>query len=114
VFAELHERLGLGERRAFRTAVRVFRGGGLTKDVVYLRGFHRLLAHLSGGGMLDALLVGKLALDQLPVIEELQWRQIVTPAEIRPRWLDLPEAEPRLTRIVAGVGLLDLVEEALG
>ena len=114
VFAELHERFGLGERRTFTMAVRVFRGGGLTKDVVYLRGFHRLLAFLSGGGTLDTLLVGKLALDQVPIIEELQWREIVTPARIRPRWLDLPDAEPRLTRIAAGVGLLDLVEEALG
>ena len=114
VVAELRDRIGMGDRRAFTVAMRVFRGGGLTKDVVYLRGFHRLLGYLAGGGALDTLLVGKLALEQVPIIEELQWRQIITPVRFRPRWLDLPGAERRLARIGEGVGLPDLVEEAFG
>jgi uncharacterized protein (TIGR02421 family) len=114
VVAELHEKRGLSEHRAFTVAMRVFRGGGLTKDVIYLRGFHCLLGYLADGGSLDTLLVGKLALEQVPIVEELQWRQIVRPPTLRPRWLDLPDADRWLDRIRGGVGVVDLVEEAVG
>jgi uncharacterized protein (TIGR02421 family) len=114
VVAELREHRGLGARRAFTVAMRVFRGGGLTKDAIYLRGFQRLLGYLADGGSIDQLLVGKLALEQVPMVEELRWRQIVRPPVLRPRWLDLPGADMWLERIRTGVAVVDLVEEAFG
>ena len=60
--------------------MRVFRGGGLTKDAIYLRGLLQLLAHLARGGALEPLLVGKIALDHVPLVEELVLREVLRAA----------------------------------
>ena len=41
----------------------VFRGGGLTKVALYLRGLVEILDHIGGGGELEPLLVGKVAVE---------------------------------------------------
>jgi uncharacterized protein (TIGR02421 family) len=110
VVGELTQRHGLPLRAAFGLAVRAFRGGGLTRDAIYLRGLLQLLAYLAGGGALEPLLVGKLAVDQVPLVEELVRRQVLRPARLRPRWLDAPGAEARLERARAGLRPVDLVE----
>ena len=110
VVAEIAQRHGLPLRSAFGLAVRVFRGGGLTRDVIYLRGLLQLLAYLAGGGDLEPLLVGKLAIEQVPLVEELVRRQVLRPARLRPRWLDAPGAADRLARARAGLRPIDLVE----
>src|SRR5690606_5291450 len=74
-FRELHHRHGFGPRAAFLITVRVFRGGGLTKDLLYLKGIRDLLTHLSMGGELEPLFIGKIGLSQLPVIEDIRMRQ---------------------------------------
>jgi hypothetical protein len=94
VVAEMTHRHGLPLRAAFDLAIRVFRGGGLTKDAIYLRGLLQLLAYLAGGGALEPLLVGKIAIEQVPLVEELVRRQILVPARLRPRWLDAVALEP--------------------
>lgn len=48
IFGEFHEQ-GFTRRQAFTTTLRVFRGGGLTKDVIHLRGLHELLQYLAAG-----------------------------------------------------------------
>ena len=53
-------------RRAHAITMRVFRSGGLTKDVVYLRGLPDLLAYLAAGEPLDTLWLGKMPLDLGP------------------------------------------------
>ncbi|MBW3578637.1 MAG: DUF1704 domain-containing protein [Actinobacteria bacterium] len=106
----LHHGHGFTATVAFTIAMRVHRAGGLTKDTIYLRGLVDLLAHLAGGGSLDALLVGKLPLAAVPVVDELRARQVLRPPRVRPRWLDRPEAARRLDELRAGRSLLDLVE----
>ncbi|HUQ07482.1 MAG TPA: tyrosine/phenylalanine carboxypeptidase domain-containing protein [Kofleriaceae bacterium] len=108
--AELSDRHGLSPRAAFGVATRVFRGGGLTKDAIYLRGLVQLLDHLRSGGALEPLLLGKLALAQFPVVQELLWREVLRPAALRPHWLDGPRAADALARARAGLRPLDLVE----
>ena len=90
--------------------MRVFRGGGLTKDAVYLRGLIQVLDYLAQGGKLQPLLVGKIALSHVPIIQELQWRQVLKPAPLRPRFLDLPGAGERLAQVRAGLTILELIE----
>ena len=41
--------------------MRIYRGGGLTKDAVYLRGLLQILRYLREGGELEPLFVGKVA-----------------------------------------------------
>jgi uncharacterized protein (TIGR02421 family) len=110
VVAEMSGQHGLPLRAAFDLAIRVFRGGGLTKDAIYLRGLLQLLAYLAGGGALEPLLVGKIAIEQVPLVEELLGRQILHPAPLRPRWLDAADARTRLARARAGLRPIDLVE----
>lgn len=110
VVAELTDRYGLPVRAGFGVAIRVFRGGGLTKDAIYLRGLLQLLDHFAAGGTVEPLLVGKVALEQVPLVEELLRRQVLRPPPLRPRWLDAPGAEARLEHLRRGVGPLDLIE----
>jgi uncharacterized protein (TIGR02421 family) len=108
----LVEQTGLfSDEAAFQIVMRVHRSGGLTKDAVYLRGLAALLRHVAQGGSLEPLLLGKLPLDQVPVVEELRWREVLRPPVLRPRWTKHPEAERRLTAARRGLSVLDLVAE---
>ena len=106
-----HDR-GFAARAAFVMAMRVHRGGGFTKDMVYLRGLDRLLEHLRGGGTLDRLLVGKVALDHQDLLDELSRRGLVKPAVLSPRYLDDPAARRRLGEVERGLRVVDLIEAA--
>jgi uncharacterized protein (TIGR02421 family) len=110
VFRELDRAHDFAQRTAFNLVMRVFRGGGLTKDLVYLRGLVRVLGYLREGGALEPLLVGKLGPDHVPIIEELQWRKVLVPPPLRPRYLDDPGAVGRLADLRRGVSVLELVK----
>jgi uncharacterized protein (TIGR02421 family) len=101
VFAELVG-LGFTEAAAWPITMRMLRGGGFTKDVIYLRGLVALVEHLEGGGALEPLLVGKLHLSQVPDIVELLARGMLEPPALHPRWLEVDGAEARLNEIRAG------------
>jgi uncharacterized protein (TIGR02421 family) len=110
--AELVDDHQFAVRTAFTIVLRVFRGGGLTKDAIYLRGLVQLLAHLANGNTLDSLLVGKIGFEQVALVEELLRRGILNPPRLRPRWLDTPQALIRLARASSGLHVLDLMEAA--
>jgi uncharacterized protein (TIGR02421 family) len=102
--AELHEAHGFTRRSAFDLVTRVHRGGGLLKDAVYLRGLAAVLDHLRGGGRLDVLLVGKVALRDVPLIGALLDEGVLHPPRVLPRWAsalaardDLPAGVVELT-----------------
>lgn len=109
-YRELHGGHGFSREGAFMTAMRVHRGGGFTKDMVYLQGLVKLLDYLGRGGELELLYLGKVSLDHLPFIEELRWRQVLSPGTLRPRYLDHPAAGPRLERLRGGLSALELLE----
>lgn len=103
-FTDAHEALvaeGVPASSAFTTTMRAFRAGGLTKDAVYLRGMLDLLDHLRHGGTLDALLLGKFSLKDLPLVSDLQARGVLEPARLTPRWLVDEDASARLGRAAA-------------
>ena len=110
VFRELVRSHNFAQRTAFNIAMRVFRGGGLTKDAVYLRGLVALLEYIRLGGSLDLLLFGKISLKHIPVIEELNWRGVLNPPPLRPSYLDNPVAVQRLEELRKGMSALDLVK----
>jgi uncharacterized protein (TIGR02421 family) len=72
----LAERHGLAPEAAFDLAVRVHRGGGLTKDYLYLRGLREAYACWRERP-LDNLLVGKTSLAWLGLLDELRARDLV-------------------------------------
>src|SRR5690606_17657964 len=81
-----HQEHGFSTEDAFDIAVRARRGGGLTKDAVYLRGLRELLDHLRGGGAFEALFAGKFALTHLVVLEQLVEAGWVAPPTLLPRY----------------------------
>lgn len=111
VFQELHESIGFPARMAWGVTIRVARSGGLTKDVIYLRGISRVLEFLAERKDLTPLLVGKISLDHVPLVEDLLARGILEPPGARPRWLDVPDADARLARVYEGIEVADLIEE---
>jgi uncharacterized protein (TIGR02421 family) len=110
VFRELELEHFFEQRTAFTIAMRVFRGGGLTKDLVYLRGLDQLLAYLGRGNDIEPLLIGKLGPDHIGMVKELQWRKVLREAPLRPRYLDDPRARARLQRLRERHSVLDLSE----
>jgi len=88
-FDLLHKQRGVGSKTAFMTTLRVFRGGGLTKDYLYLRGLRDLLDYLRRGHDLEPLYVGKISLEHVPLVQELRRRGLVQPPALLPRfWQD--------------------------
>ncbi len=86
IFACLHETHGFSTGDAFDVAVRARRGGGLTKDAVYLRGLRDLLDYLRGGGAFAPLFAGKFALSHLVVLEQLAEAGWAAPPALLPRY----------------------------
>lgn len=105
----LHREHEFNQYQAYYIAMRVYRGGGLTKDVVYLRGLVDLLAYFAGGGDMEVLLTGKFALQQAPFIEELSWRKVIRPPMLRPRFLEGESRQEGLKRLRSGIDLSSLV-----
>ena len=110
IFESLRADYGMPARTAWSIAIRVVVGGGSVKDAIYLRGIARILEFLAEGGSLEVLLVGKLALDHVPLVQDLLDREVLQPPWVRPRWLDVPGAQERLDRLRAGASVTDLYE----
>lgn len=89
-FDMLVDKHGFKPELAFYLAMRVYRGGGLTKDAVYLKGLLNVIEYIKQGKDIAKLLVGKIRQDYLPVIEELMHRKLLRPLPLRPRFLDKP------------------------
>jgi uncharacterized protein (TIGR02421 family) len=93
IFESLRDQYAIPTRTAWSIAIRVVVGGGNVKDAIYLRGITHLLEALAEGTSLDVLLVGKFALDHIPLIQDLLDREVLHPPWVRPRWLDVPGAQ---------------------
>jgi len=109
-YRQLDGLYGFDRRTAFTVAMRIYRGGGLTKDAVYLRGLCQMLEYLGGDGEFGPLLVGKIASDHIPIVRELQWRKVLRDPPLSPRYLEMPEALARLQRVRGGMTALDLID----
>jgi uncharacterized protein (TIGR02421 family) len=110
-FDHLHQTCGFDARQSFVTTLRAYRGGGLTKDAMYLRGLDRLLAYLAEGHDIEPLYVGKIALGHVRWIQDLRSRDIVKAPRTIPRYLEEPQLRDRL-EATRRLTLLELVEHS--
>jgi uncharacterized protein (TIGR02421 family) len=108
-FHLLFDQHRLPAKAAFMTTLRVYRGGGLTKDAIYLAGLCDLLEYLRAGHDLEPLYVGKIALEHVPMVQELRRREVVGPPAVLPRFWEDEQAQERLARCRHAT-LLELVE----
>jgi uncharacterized protein (TIGR02421 family) len=109
VFRELCQIYGFAARTSFNIAMRVFRGGGLTKDAVYLRGLIELLQYLADDNEIEPLFVGKIGAEHVSIIRELQWREVLRPAPLAPRYMSFPQTAEKLKQLRNGLTVIDLI-----
>jgi uncharacterized protein (TIGR02421 family) len=109
-FRMLKNDKGFSARAAYLISMRVHRGGGFTKDAVYLRGLLKVMEYLEAGGRLETLFIGKMATEHAPIIEELLRRKILIPPPLRPSYLDLPDTHYRVEEVRRGLNLEDLTD----
>jgi uncharacterized protein (TIGR02421 family) len=70
-FHLLHNQHKLNRDKAFAITLRVHRGGGFTKDHLYLKGIRNIYKYARNGKELGLLLTGKVSEEYLPAINKL-------------------------------------------
>ena len=96
VFRLLREEHQVSRKTAFLVTARVFRGGGLGKDAIYLRGFKTVLDMLAAGELLDPFWYGKFDRRHLPVVLELAERGIIRKPPLAPDFMRGRGAKERI------------------
>jgi uncharacterized protein (TIGR02421 family) len=77
---------------AFNITLRVFRGGGFTKDHLYLRGFVKVYKFWKDNNNIEALLIGKTSLNYINTIEEMIGREMVC----KPKYITKSFVKPNM------------------
>jgi uncharacterized protein (TIGR02421 family) len=110
-FRLLNRTYGFEQHTAFTITMRVYRGGGLTKDAIYFRGLLKLIEYLKRGEKLEPLFIGKISFSHVSVISELRSRHILKKMPLMPRYLKLPHVSEKIERIRHNFSIHNLVEE---
>jgi uncharacterized protein (TIGR02421 family) len=71
-FHLLHSQHKVNRDKAFSITLRVHRGGGFTKDHLYLRGLKKVFQYAQQGKDLGVLLTGKVTMSYIPTILKMQ------------------------------------------
>jgi uncharacterized protein (TIGR02421 family) len=108
-YRELHLHYGFSIRTAYVITARIYRGGGFTKDAIYLRGLVNLLKYLRNGGNLSPMMVGKISIEDIPLIRELQLRKILKPSVLTPAYMQTRQAITKLEQLRNGSLIFDLI-----
>ncbi|MEO0405006.1 MAG: flavohemoglobin expression-modulating QEGLA motif protein, partial [Bacteroidota bacterium] len=91
---------------AFYMTTRIYRGGGFTKDHLYLKGFRDMYQFWSAGRDLKPLLIGKTSLDHYETIHEMIERGILNAPTYVTRPFENPmtrQNDPTFDYIVKGI-----------
>ena len=109
-FRRLYHSYGFEQRTAFTIVRRAYRGGGLTKDALYLQGLVEVLEYLHRGGEIAPLFLGKIATSHIPIMRELQWRGVLRDVPLTPTFLADADAIVRLERLRKPTSVFDLID----
>ena len=109
-FSLLHANFSFPPYLAYNITMRAFRGGGYTKDAVYLKGLSHLLDYLRNGGDLDILYLGKIAQEDIPFVEELKWRKVLKERMLIPHYLQTEQSKARLKKVRQSASVIDLIK----
>lgn len=96
VFRYLVDEHAYTDDDAFYLTARVFRGGGFTKDHLYLKGFKALYDVLQQGKSLAPLFVGKTSIAYYEALQELIVRDFIVPPAHIPRVITNPLLSPSI------------------
>ncbi|WP_281950717.1 flavohemoglobin expression-modulating QEGLA motif protein [Nitrosophilus kaiyonis] len=101
------------DKTAFSITTRVYRGGGLTKDAIYLRGFIDILEYIKDGGEIEPLYIGKIAANHIPMIKELILRKVLKNPPLMPKYLKDENSLKRLEEIKNGLDILNIIKKVM-
>ncbi|MBU1138419.1 MAG: flavohemoglobin expression-modulating QEGLA motif protein [Proteobacteria bacterium] len=103
-YKALTDDFGMSKEDAFNMGVRVYRGGGFTKDYLYLTGLRKLLQLYSSGTDLQLLFVGKTSIAFLNTLKEMLDRKVVTsPIHLPRAWKMNVESNPILKYLLSAM-----------
>lgn len=108
-FYMLIDKYGFKPESSFSITMRIYRGGGFTKDAVYLKGLLNLLTYIREGNEITPLLIGKIRQDYLPIVEELVYRRVLKPVPIKPRYLE-DDYSKEIRRIKKGITVFNMIQ----
>ncbi|WP_025821876.1 flavohemoglobin expression-modulating QEGLA motif protein [Shewanella marina] len=91
-YQALNQTYQVDEDLAFTVTARVYRGGGYTKDYVYLSGFRQILA-LAPQQDMSALYCGKMAMAFLPELNQLMDQGVLVKPKFMPTFIACPEPD---------------------
>ncbi|MGB1074680.1 MAG: flavohemoglobin expression-modulating QEGLA motif protein [Flavobacteriales bacterium] len=94
VYRHLTHELDMPVMDAFHLATRVFRGGGLTKDYLYLQGLREVFGLWRDEADLSPLLIGKCSMAYYDTLEEMIQRGMLHP----PKYIPIPFQNPSTER----------------
>ncbi|MAK35443.1 MAG: hypothetical protein CMC15_04635 [Flavobacteriaceae bacterium] len=107
-FFLLHHNHNFPDGTAYYITMRIYRGGGLTKDAVYLAGLMNVLAYLKNDGNIETLFAGKFNTNHVALIEELIHRNVLK-KPVLPRFLEREAVQERMKKLRAGITLTELL-----
>ena len=96
-------------KTAYHITMRVYRGGGLTKDAVYLAGLMHIMEYINKGGDIETLYTGKFNISHVALVEELIHRGVLR-KPVLPRFLKRESVQLRLKKVAQGLSILELLE----
>lgn len=108
-FRLLHDERAVSARTAFHVCARVYRSGGFAKDFIYLKGLLDVFDYLATGRTLEPFWFGKIGMQHIPIIDELNERGFLRPPSVTPEFLTHASAQTHLARAREGVILADLL-----
>lgn len=100
-FLLLKEQYGASDEQAFTITARVYRGGGFTKDFLYLQGFHQMLNAYESRDDFTLLLAGKVSLDYLDVVRRLIEKNILLPPQLISPSIAAPAVNDSIKQFIA-------------
>lgn len=77
-FKTLNDDYGMSKEAAFNLTARVFRGGGFTKDYLYLTGLRKILALYRSNTDIQILFAGKTSIIFLKTLKEMLARNVIS------------------------------------
>lgn len=94
----------VNREKAFAITLRVHRGGGFTKDWLYLSGLQKIFNYAEAGNDLNVLLTGKVSHEYIPTIKKLQKLGLATKSKYyTDAYLSNNNSNPNLEFILKGL-----------
>jgi uncharacterized protein (TIGR02421 family) len=103
-FSVLTQDHGLSQDAAFSLTARVYRGGGFTKDYLYLSGLQKVLKLHQSGVAIEPLFIGKTSIAYLDTIKEMITTGVAGKPDYLPRtWQASVETNPILDYLLTAI-----------